>query len=183
MKNQKTDPIDGPIDTWLFRVDAYPGESFGHFLGRFRRVNDLTSGQLSTMLGLRYLAISYWETPSRRRIPSAKDWEVLSGITGVDVAQLQSMLMPKKISLYLRTRLCASCYQEEPFHRLNWQRANVTKCDRHGCELLSMCPQCGIDFKLPALWAVGECEQCSLPFAKMNDFHRSAERSFSSYIF
>jgi TniQ len=97
--------------------------------------------------------------------------------------QLQSMLMLKKISLYLRTRLCALCYREEPFHRLNWQRANVTECDRHGCELLSMCPQCGIDFKLPALWAVGECEQCSLPFAKMNDFHRSAERSFSSYIF
>lgn len=181
MKNQKTDPIDGPIDTWLFRVDAYPGESFGHFLGRFRRANHLTSGQLSTMLGLRYLAISYWETPSRRRIPSAKDWGVLSGITGVDVAQLQSMLMPKKILLYLRTRLCALCYREEPFHRLNWQRANVTECDWHGCELLSMCPQCGIDFKLPALWAVGECERCSLPFAKMNDFSRSG--SLSSYIF
>lgn len=27
---------------WVFRVKAYPGESLGHFLGKFRRANDLS---------------------------------------------------------------------------------------------------------------------------------------------
>lgn len=163
------------INSWVFRVTAHPGESFGHFLSRFRRANYLSSGQLSTILGLRYLAVSYWETPSRRRTPAARDWRVLSEMTGVNEAQLRSMLMPKHTALCLRTRLCALCYGEGPFHRLIWQNANISECDRHRCELLSMCPQCGIDFQLPALWEVGQCEQCYLPFAEMNDFHRSSE--------
>jgi hypothetical protein len=33
-------------DLWLIRVPAMLGESFGHYLGRFRRANYLTSSQL-----------------------------------------------------------------------------------------------------------------------------------------
>jgi TniQ len=171
------------INPWVFRVTAYPGESFGHFMSRFRRANHLSSGQLSTILGLRYIAVSYWETPSRRRMPDKKDWKSLSDMTGLSEARLRSMLMPKHITLCLRTRLCALCYGEVPFHRLIWQNADVVECDRHGCELLSMCPQCGIDFQSPALWESGQCERCYLPFYDMDNFCRSAEQNFSPHIF
>jgi hypothetical protein len=60
------------IEPWLFRVTAYSEESFGHFLGRFRRANHLKSNHLSVMLGLKYHAVAYWEAPSRRRRPSEK---------------------------------------------------------------------------------------------------------------
>ena len=173
------DPEVKTINSWMFRVTAYPGESFGHFLSRFRRANYLSSGQLSAILGLRYLAVSYWETPSRRRMPDKKNWKLLSDMTGVAETNLRSMLMPKSIALCLRTRLCSLCYGEEPFHRLIWQNANIVECDRHGCELLSMCPQCGIDFQLPALWESGQCEQCYLPFYDMNKFRRSIEGIFT----
>nr|WP_290225285.1 hypothetical protein [Trichocoleus desertorum] len=29
-------------ESWVFRVKAYEGESLGHFLGRFRRANELS---------------------------------------------------------------------------------------------------------------------------------------------
>jgi hypothetical protein len=163
------------IDSWLLRVPANYGESFGHFLGRFRRANHLSSAQLSIMLGLRYLAVSYWEAPSRRRTPTAKDWEGLSKLTGIDETQLRAMLMPGDLRICLRTRLCALCYAEEPFHKMTWQDANISECDRHRCDLLSMCPRCGIDFQLPSYWKVGQCEQCHLPFAEMSFFLRSTE--------
>jgi transcriptional regulator with XRE-family HTH domain len=162
------------IDSWMFRVQAHPGESFGHFMGRFRRANCLSSRQMSAMLGVRYLAVSYWEAPSRRRTPAAKDFEGLSQLTGVGVTQLQSMLMPKDIRLCLRTRLCALCYAETPFHKLTWQDANIAECDRHQCELLSMCPRCGSDFQLPAYWEVGQCDRCHLPFVEMSFFQDSS---------
>jgi transcriptional regulator with XRE-family HTH domain len=154
-------------ELWLFQVSAYPEESLGHFLGRFRRLNHLKSSDLSAILGLRYRTVSYWETPSRRRIPAPKDLEALSRLTGVDAAQLRLMLSPDD-ALFLRTRLCALCYAEAPFHKVTWQDTRISKCDRHQCELLCECPRCGSDFQLPSYWADGQCDRCYLPFTEMN---------------
>jgi hypothetical protein len=46
------------IEPWLFQVSAHRGESFGHFLSRFRRANYLSRCQLSVMLGYEYTAVS-----------------------------------------------------------------------------------------------------------------------------
>jgi TniQ len=163
------------IEPWLFRVTAYAEESFGHFLGRFRRANHLKSSHLSAMLGLKSRVISYWETPSRRRRPCSKELEVLSRLTGVDVAQLGLMFASEGTRLYLRTRICPLCYGEAPVHKVTWQDANNSQCDRHQCELLSACPQCGNDFQLPSYWVDGQCDQCYLPFREMNALERSVE--------
>jgi hypothetical protein len=167
-KRREIKTSEETIKPWLFQVPAYPGESFGHFLGRFRRANCLGSGQLSIMLGLKYTAVSYWETPSRRRFPAAQDLEALSQMTGVDVSQLCLMLIPKDAPLYLRTRLCAMCYTEAPFHKQIWQNANLSNCELHQRQLLCACPQCGCDFRLPSYWEIGQCEHCCLPFTEMS---------------
>jgi transcriptional regulator with XRE-family HTH domain len=169
------------IEPWLFQVSAHLGESFGHFLSRFRRANHLSSSQLSVMLGHEYMTVSYWETPSRRRRPGAEDLEALSRLTGVDVAQLNLMIVPRGFPLYLRTRLCAFCYEEAQFHKLVWQDVNIFECDRHCCQLLSVCPRCKMGFRLPAYWD-GQCDQCHLPFVEMSTFSGDASRS-SQLIF
>lgn len=158
------------IEPWSDQVSAYPEESFGHFLGRFRRANHLKRSDLSAMLGLKYRTVSYWETPSRRRIPAPKDLEALSRLTRVDAECLRSMLIPDD-TLYLQTRLCALCYAEDPFHKVTWQDARISECDRHRCDLLSGCPQCGSDFQLPSYWADGQCDRCDLPLRKCILFH------------
>lgn len=157
----------GHIKPWLFQVSAYPEESFGHFLGRFRRANQMRSSHLSEILGLKSRTVSYWEAPSRRRIPAPKDLETLSCLTGVDADLLRSMLIPDD-TLHLRTRLCTLCYAEAPFHKVTWQDARISECDRHQCELLSACPRCKSDFQLPSYWADGQCDRCDLPFTEMN---------------
>lgn len=159
-------------ELWLIGVPAFLGESFGHFLGRFRRANYLTGPQLSAMLGHRRITVSDWETPSRNRRPTVRDLEALSELTGVDVTQLRLLLAPRRFPLYLRTRLCACCYEEEPCHKLMWQDATISKCDRHHCQLLTACPRCQASFRLPTYWDVGQCDRCDLPFVEMSTFAR-----------
>ena len=165
--NGPNSPNEASIEPWLFQVEPYPGESFGHVLGRFRRANHLSSPHLSSLLGLKPHVVSYWEAPSRRRVPSASELARLSELMGIDIEQLRLMLAATRRQLHLRTRLCGLCYAEAPFHRQSWQMANITDCDRHQCQLLSACPQCQTDFHLPAHWDMGQCEWCGLPFAQM----------------
>jgi hypothetical protein len=40
------------IQPWLFRVEPFEGESISHFLGRFRRANELTPSGLAMEAGL-----------------------------------------------------------------------------------------------------------------------------------
>lgn len=156
-----------PLEPWLFQVDPYPDESFGHFLGRFRRANHLSCSHLSSLIGLRPYMVSYWEMPSRRRRPNAAALNILSDLTGVEVARLRLMLLPEETQLYFLTRLCALCYAEAPFHQLTWQMAGIPYCDRHHRQLLTACPRCKNAFQLPVYWQVGACEYCHLPFAEM----------------
>jgi DNA-binding transcriptional regulator YiaG len=57
-------------ETWVFRVQAYEDESFGHFMGRFRRANDLSHKVLAEHLGIRVQWVQDWDSPSRRRNPT-----------------------------------------------------------------------------------------------------------------
>ena len=155
------------VGPWLFRVDPHPGESFGHFLGRFRRANRLSSKHLSAMLEVNSHVVDYWETPSRRRRPNKAELKQLSGLTGVAPAEFGKMWPRKGTLLYLPTRLCPHCYAKEPWHRLAWQKENAPKCDRHRLKLLQACPGCGSAFRLPCEWERGECDLCRMPFGEM----------------
>lgn len=155
------------VEPWLFQVEPYPNESFGHFLGRFRRANCLSSAHLSAMLGLRSHIVAYWETPSRQRWPTAAQLQQLSQMTGVAIARLQLMWLSPGIPLHWPTRLCPDCYAAASWHQLTWQLAAQSHCAIHQRSLLSQCPRCHHAFSLPSYWVIGQCDRCQLPFTQM----------------
>ena len=155
------------LQPWLFQVQPYPGESFGHFLGRFRRANHLSSAHLSAMLKQRPYTVSYWETPSRRRQPDASALQHLSQLTGVAEERFSTLRLPSSTQLHKPTRLCADCYTELPYHKWSWQVMTQPHCKTHQRPLLGACPRCGSAFRLPSYWQMGECDYCHLPFRAM----------------
>ena len=161
-----------PLQPWLFQIKPYPEESFGHFLGRFRRANHLSSAHLSAMLNQRPYAVSYWETPSRRRQPDLSTLQHLSQLTGITAERLNSMRSPTSTKLHFPTRLCVACYAESPYHRLSWQVAGRSVCKVHQQKLLEVCPKCRSTFQLPSYWQNGICDHYYLPFIEM----RSAQK-------
>lgn len=156
-----------PLQPWLFQVEPYPDESFGHFLGRFRRANHLSSHHLSAMLGQRPYIVSYWETPSRRRQPDAVTLQRLSQLSGVAESRFSAMRSPPGTRLHWPTRLCACCYAKAPYHKLSWQIAAQSHCEVHQQRLLAVCPRCKSAIRLPSYWKIGECDRCYLPFQEM----------------
>lgn len=166
-----------PIEPWLFRVQPYWQESFGHFLGRFRRANYLSSEQLSALLGQRSYVVSYWETPSRRRQPTSNELRALSQLTGIEVPEFKKMRSSPATQLHWPTRLCAYCYEETPYHRWNWQLVSQSHCELHQHKFLSVCPRCRSAFQLPRYWQSGVCDRCHFPFQKMTVFQEKVSSS------
>ena len=162
-------------ESWVYPVNAHSGESLGHFLGRFRRANELSHKAIADHLGVQVAWVQAWETPSRRRNPTELQCIALSKLVEVDAKQLAKMVPPPR--LHLQTRLCAVCYAETPVHRTAWQRAGKSMCDRHPLRLLSACPVCKTDFRTPALWDDERCEQCGLAFSQMHSYQLSSEQS------
>lgn len=160
---------------WLFQVEPYPNESFGHFLGRFRRANCLSSAHLAAMLGVRSHVVAYWESPSRQRRPSPSLLPQLAQLTGVSVNRLQAMWLPSVTGLHWPTRLCPDCYAEAPWHQLTWQLADQPHCAVHQRSLVAQCPCCHHAFQLPSYWATGQCDRCQLPFAQMRFYQAAVE--------
>ena len=170
-------PVEGSstslLQPWLFQVQPYPEESFGHFLGRFRRANHLSSAHLSAMLKQKPYAVSYWETPSRRRQPDAATLQHLSQLTGVAAKRFKSMRSPPGTQLHKPTRLCPDCYTAVPCHKVSWQVENRPHCKIHQQCLLGACLRCGSAFRLPSYWQRGECDHCHLPFQAMRTHRRA----------
>ena len=161
-------------ESWIFHVEPHPEESFGHFMGRFRRANELSHKAIADYLGIRVEWVQSWDSPSRRRNPTSLQIIALSKLTEVDPEQLAKMLSLEP--LHLQTRLCPACYAEAPVHRSTWQRAKTNWCKRHALRLLSACPVCGTDFRTPAFWEDGRCEPCGLLFNQMQIHQQSSQR-------
>jgi transcriptional regulator with XRE-family HTH domain len=104
--------------SWMFRVDAYRGESLGHFLGRFRRANALSHKSLAEHLIIRVEWVIAWEAPSRRRNPTPLQLFALSKLVEVEPQVLAEMLPQEPLEL--KTRLCAACYGERQVHQAAW---------------------------------------------------------------
>ncbi len=160
---------------WLFQVAPHPDESFGHFLGRFRRANELSRAGLAELLSVPTTTVQAWETPSRRSLPTEAQLAMLSALSGVSLTCLKQLLPPDTCSIHLSTRLCPSCYGEAPFHHQRWQQAGSDRCKTHSTLLLTACPACQSPFRLPALWEDGCCERCWLPFSQMENRHNQAK--------
>jgi len=155
------------INPWLFQVEPYQGESLSHFLGRFRRENDLTTTSLGKAAGLRG-ACARWEKFRFNPPPSRQQLEALVTVVGVDANRLEQMLPPLEVGINLEPiRLCGACYAESPCHKIEWQFKVTQGCQHHKLSLLSECPNCGARFQVPALWVNGWCQRCFLGFGEM----------------
>lgn len=163
------------IQPWLFRLEPMEGESLSHFLGRFRRANDLTPTGLGKMAGLGG-AIARWEKFRFNPPPSLQQLEALAVVVGVEGDRLVQMLPPPGVGMKMEPiRLCAACYAESPCHKIEWQFKTTMGCDRHQRSLLSECPNCGARLKIPALWVDGHCYRCFLTFAEMVKWQKPVE--------
>jgi hypothetical protein len=158
---------------WVFRVKACSGESLGHFLGRFRRANQLSHKAIADHLGIRVEWVMAWDSQSRRRNPTPLQLIALGKLVDLKPKQLTKMLPTEP--LHLQTRLCAACYIKIPVHQVAWQRATTNRCDRHRLQLLCACPECGTGFRTPALWSDDSCEYCGLPFSQMATLQQSLD--------
>lgn len=79
------------IQPWLFRVEAFEGESLSHFLGRFRRANEMTPSGLAKAAGLGG-AIARWEKFRLNPPPSRQQLEALALVVVVEADRLVQML-------------------------------------------------------------------------------------------
>lgn len=161
------------IQPWLFRVEPYDGESLSHFLGRFRRANDLTPTGLGKAAGIGG-AIARWEKFRFNPPPSQQQLEALATVVGVEADRLAQMLPPAGIGMKLEPiRLCGACYAQVPCHRIEWQFKVTAGCDRHQSRLLSECPNCKARFPIPAKWVEGSCQRCFITFEKMAQYQKA----------
>jgi hypothetical protein len=160
------------IQPWLFQIEPLQGESLSHFLGRFRRANDLTPTGLGKATGLGG-AIARWEKFRFNPPPSPQQLAVLAVVVGVDVNRLKQMLPPVGVGMKMEpTRLCAACYVESPCHKIEWQLKVTQGCANHNLTLLSECPNCGARFKHPALWVNPWCHRCLFGFTDMVKYQK-----------
>jgi hypothetical protein len=163
----------GEIQPGLFRVEPLEGESLSHFLGRFRRANELTPSGLGKLAGLGG-AIARWERFRFNPPPSRQQLEALAVVIGVEGDRLVQMLPPAGVGMKLEPiRLCGACYVQSPCHKIEWQFKGMQGCDRHKLRLLSECPNCGARFKIPALWVDRWCQRCFLRFGEMTQYQKS----------
>ncbi|MEH2157683.1 MAG: hypothetical protein V7K66_26080, partial [Nostoc sp.] len=88
------------IQTWLFQIEPLERESLSHFLGRFRRANDLTPTGLGKAAGLGG-AIARWEKFRFNPPPSRQQLEALAKVVEVDADRLAQMLPPAGVGMKL----------------------------------------------------------------------------------
>ncbi len=107
------------IEPWWFMVEPLEGESISHYLGRFRRANELSPTQLGKISGLGAV-IGRWEKFRFNPPPNQEQLEALAKVVGLDAdRRLAQMFPPKGVGMKLSPiRLCAACYTESPCHRM-----------------------------------------------------------------
>ena len=154
-------------EPWLEVVNPFPGESISSFLGRFERANVWTTYQIGRVSGLGAV-VSRWKNLYLNPFPTREELEALAKVVEVSADKLAEMLPPLGKTMKPRPiLLCAVCYAENPYHRIEWQFKERSGCDCHQLRLLGKCINCETPFPIPALWVQGECPHCFLPFARM----------------
>jgi hypothetical protein len=131
------------IQPWLFPVEPLEGESFSHFLGRFRRRNHLTPSALGQLAGIGAV-VARWERFHLNPFPSDKELEGLAKVVGVEHRGCGKCCQPQGVGMKCDPiRLCGACYAESPCHRMEWQFKSTAGCETHQLRLLSKCPGVG----------------------------------------
>lgn len=161
-----------PIPPWVFPVDPYPGESISHFLGRFCRENHATLNQVGAKTGLGAV-LGRWEKFRFNPFPTETQMAALASLVRLE-PEIISQMLPSE-TIQIRTiRLCAACYADKPYHKMEWQHKFASRCDRHSLRLLLECPHCKAKFPIPSQWSKGACKRCLMPFEAMQAVQKQA---------
>lgn len=158
-------------------IEPKEGESISHYFGRFRRHQAVcvsSPGSLSKAAGIGPV-LARWEKFRFNPFPSQKELEAIAKLIGLDTDKIAQMLPHSGEKMKMEPiRLCAACYAQQPYHRLEWQFQSTVGCvgearrrHRHKLRLLSECPFCKERFAIPALWEEGKCNKCHAPFRSM----------------
>ena len=70
---------ESDIQPWFFRVEPYEGESVSHFLGRFRRANELTPSGLGRVAGIGAV-VARWEKFHLNPFPTWRELEAIAAL-------------------------------------------------------------------------------------------------------
>jgi TniQ len=169
---ESSDPYPKP-----WHVEPYEGESISHYFGRYRReetVSISSPSRLSQEAGLG-IALTRWEKFRFNPFPTREELEAIGKLIGLDAERLFQMLPPKGERMKLEPiRLCAACYADAPYHRIEWQFQSTAGCECHQLRLLSKCPGCEKSFPIPALWVKGECQRCRMTFRTMVSWQKNS---------
>ncbi|HEY9663207.1 MAG TPA: TniQ family protein [Allocoleopsis sp.] len=154
--------------------EPYPEESIASYLVRLRsqEIAQISApSSLSQAIGLG-IALTRWEKFRFNPFPSTEEIEKFCNFVGLEVEQFNAMLPPEGERMKLEPiRLCAACYAEKPFHRLNWQFQSTAGCNQHRLRLLSKCPGCEKPFSIPLLIQEKQCK-CGMYFRKMAKYQK-----------
>lgn len=119
------------------------------------------------------IALTRWEKFRFNPFPSSEEVEKFCDFVGLEVEKFNAMLPPKGERIKLEPiRLCAACYADKPYHRLEWQFQSTAGCNQHQLRLLSKCPGCEKPFSIPALIQEGRCA-CGMYFKRMVKYQKS----------
>ncbi|MDA0267773.1 MAG: TniQ family protein, partial [Cyanobacteria bacterium] len=141
------------------------GESISHFLGRFCRENHATLNQIGAKTSLGAV-LGRWEKFRFNPPPTEIQVAALASLVRLEAEMIRQMLPSETIQIRA-IRLCAACYVNEPYHRMEWQHKFASRCDRHALRLLLECPNCKTKFPIPSKWVKGDCKRCLTPFESM----------------
>jgi hypothetical protein len=161
-------------------LEPYAGESFSHYLGRFRRLKSTgapSATALAQMVGIDVVT-AQWEQGFFNPFPTTEQLITLGTVIELSLDQLTQMLQPEGVTLDPRPiRLCGACYAECPYHRIEWQfKSKLSpRCDRHKLKLLMKCPGCETLFPPPSLWVEGRCQnkKCGMRYSRMAKHQKS----------
>ncbi len=163
---------ENEIHTWWFLVEPLDDESISHYLGRFRRENELSTTQLGKISGLGAV-VGRWEKFRFNPPANHQQLDALAKVIGIELDRLMQMFPPKGVEMKLAPiRMCAACYVENPCHQIKWQFKQTDRCYWHSLRLLSECPNCKARFQIPAMWVDGWCQRCFLSFAEMLEYQK-----------
>ncbi|BAQ62900.1 hypothetical protein GM3708_3306 [Geminocystis sp. NIES-3708] len=160
------------LEYWYLTPTPMANESISHFMGRFRRENQLSVSMLATITGLGG-AIARWEKFRLNPPPTQKELDKLAELVRLDTKDLQLMLPLQGTGMKLEPiRLYPSCYIESPCHQIQWQFKTSDRCFAHNLTLLSECPFCGARFRISSQWEQGCCHRCFSSFESMINYQK-----------
>jgi hypothetical protein len=114
----------------LLYLAPYDGESISHYLGRWYRQEIVNTDSYTLGKRLRLgKTLWRWENFYFNPPPTPEELQKIGELMGLEVGRLLLMFSPTHEPIKPRPiRICATCYAENPYHRVSWQYQSTEGC-------------------------------------------------------